>query len=304
MKDLTWVAPLNPRDALLGGRTGLSCCYHKTENGEIIDYVDYTSLYPWVNKYGTYPLGHPLIIKNPTDQNISNYFGIAQVDIIAPENLFHPVLPMKMDEKCMFTLCATCAKEQLNHPWFEPTNKCRRTEKERTMTETWCTQEVKMAVRKGYTILKIHEVWHWPETQRKQNLFAPYVNKFLKAKQESSGWPSGCETDEEQETYIAEYEKHEGILLDKEKIVVNRGRKAVAKVMLNSFWGKFGEGENKPQTRTIQRVEDWDKLLIDDTVIVKSVNVYSEDVFEVTTEKKEGACAPNAKGNIFIVKLI
>ena len=66
------------------------------------------------------------------------------------------------------------------------------------------------------------EVWHWPETQRKQNLFAPYVNKFLKAKQESSGWPSGCETDEEQETYIAEYEKHEGILLDKEKIVVTQ----------------------------------------------------------------------------------
>ena len=157
-----------------------------------------------------------------------------------------------------------------------------------------------MAVRKGYTILKIHEVWHWPETQRKQNLFAPYVNKFLKAKQESSGWPSGCETDEEQETYIAEYEKHEGILLDKEKIVVNSGRKAVAKVMLNSFWGKFGEGEDKPQTRTIQRVEDWDKLLIDDTVIVKSINVYSEDVLEVTTVKKEGACAPKAKGNIFI----
>ena len=78
VKDLTWVAPLNPKDALFGGRTGLSCCYHKTENGEIIDYVDYTSLYPWVNKYGTYPVGHPLIIKNPTDQNISNYFGIAQ----------------------------------------------------------------------------------------------------------------------------------------------------------------------------------------------------------------------------------
>ena len=235
VKDLTWVAPLNPKDALFGGRTGLSCYYHKTENGEIIVYVDYTSLYPWVNKYGTYPVGHPLIIKNPADQNISNYFGIAQVDIIAPENLFHPVLPMKMDEKCMFTLCATCAKEQLNHPWFERTNMCRHTEKERTMTGTWCTEELKMAVRKDYTILKIHEVWHWPETQRKYNLFAPYVNKFLKAKQESSGWPSGCETGEEQETYIAEYERHEEILLDKEKIVANPGREAVAKVMLNSF---------------------------------------------------------------------
>ena len=69
--------------------------------------------------------------------------------------------------------------------------------------------------------------------------------------------------------------------------------------MLNSFWGKFGEADNKPSTSTLQKVEDWEKLINDDTVIVKSVNVYSEEVLEVTTVKKEGACAPNVKGNIF-----
>ena len=285
---------------MFGGRTGLSCCYHKTDNGERIDYVDYTSLYPWVNKYGTYPLGHPTIIKNPTDQNISNYFGVTKVDVIAPEKLFHPVLPMKIGEKCMFTLCAACGKTQLEKPWYERTNLCPNTEKERTMTGTWCTEEVKMAVRKGYRILKIHEVWHWRESKRKTGLFALYVNKFLKAKQESSGWPADCVTDEQKAEYVSEYEKYEGILLDKEKIVVNPGRKAVAKVMLNSFWGKFGEADNKPTTSTIQKVEDWEKLINNDSIIVKSVNVYSEDVLEVTTVKKEGACAPNVKGNIFI----
>lgn len=53
IKDLEWSPPLNPKDALFGGRTGLSSCYHKTVPGERIDYIDYTSLYPWVNKYGT-----------------------------------------------------------------------------------------------------------------------------------------------------------------------------------------------------------------------------------------------------------
>ena len=38
----------------------------------------------------------------------------------------------------------------------------------------------------------------------------------------------------------------------------------------------------------------------DESVIVKNVNVYSEDVLEVTTVKKEGAFAPTTKGNIFI----
>ena len=38
----------------------------------------------------------------------------------------------------------------------------------------------------------------------------------------------------------------------------------------------------------------------DEAVVVKNVNVYSEDIMEVTTVKKEGACAPTTKGNIFI----
>lgn len=38
----------------------------------------------------------------------------------------------------------------------------------------------------------------------------------------------------------------------------------------------------------------------DETVVVKNVNVYSEDIMEVTTVKKEGACPPTTKGNIFI----
>ena len=300
IKDLEWTAPLNPKEALFGGRTGAATLYSKTTEDEEISYVDYTSLYPWVNKYETYPLGHPTIIVNPVNQNIGDYFGVAKVDILAPEGLFHLVLPMKINDKCMFTLCATCAQEQLEQPWHERINLCNHTDKERLMTGVWCTEELKMAVRKGYKILKIHEVWHWSENERKTGLFAPYVNKFLKAKQESAGWPSDCVTDQQKEAYIAEYEVHEGIKLDSDKIEVNPGRKAVAKVMLNSFWGKFGEADNKPTTSTIQKVADWEKLINDDTVMVKSVNVYSEEVMEVTTVKGKGAWAPNTRGNIFI----
>ncbi|CAH3179007.1 unnamed protein product [Porites lobata] len=255
IKDLEWTAPLNPKEALFGGRTGLSCCYHKTVPDERIDYVDYTSLYPWVNKYGTYPIGHPTIMKNPSDQNIDNYFGIAKVDVLAPEKLFHPVLPMKIGDKCMFTLCATCAQEQLEKPWHERSNLCKHTDQERQMTGTWCTEELKTAVERGYEILKIHEAWHWGENQRKRGLFAPYVNKFLKAKQEASGWPSDVETDEQKAKYVSEYEMHEGIQLEQDKIEINPGRKAVAKVMLNSFWGKFGEADNKPTTSTLQKLK-------------------------------------------------
>ena len=230
---LEWTGPLDPKDALFGGRTGLSACYYKSVPGERIDYIDYTSLYPYVNKYGTYPLGHPTILRNPIDQNIQVYFGVAKVDVLAPEHLFHPILPVKLASKCMFALCMACAKDQLDQPWHQRTNVCPHTDQERTMTGTWCTEELKMAVKRGYRVLKIHEVWHWAEDKRKTGLFAHYVNKFLKAKQESSGYPSDVVTDEQKTEYVKQYKEHEGIQLDPERIEKNPGRKQVAKVMLN-----------------------------------------------------------------------
>lgn len=53
------VTPLEPRDAFFGGRTGVATLYAKAEEGEDIAYVDFTSLYPSINKYGTYPVGFP-----------------------------------------------------------------------------------------------------------------------------------------------------------------------------------------------------------------------------------------------------
>ncbi|CAL1273615.1 unnamed protein product [Larinioides sclopetarius] len=39
--------PLNPRDSFFGGRTNAIMLFHEGD----IKYVDFTSLYPWVNKY-------------------------------------------------------------------------------------------------------------------------------------------------------------------------------------------------------------------------------------------------------------
>ena len=87
VKNMTWVFPLDPRDAFYGGRTSLAKYYHKAEENEQILYEDFTSLYPTINKYSTYPLGHPQIIVNPESQNIQDYFGIAKVGVLAPEKL-------------------------------------------------------------------------------------------------------------------------------------------------------------------------------------------------------------------------
>ena len=78
-------------------------------------------------------------------------------------------------------------------------------------------------MEKGYKILHIHEVWHFPEKQT--GLFADYVNTWLKIKEEASSWP--------------EHFKEKIQVLEPVKIQKNPGLRTLAK-MLNSMWGKFG----------------------------------------------------------------
>ena len=229
------VAPLNPRDAFYGGRTEAVALHAVVGEGEEIRYCDITSLYPWVNKNATYPIGHPQIITQPRDQSITSYFGLATVDILPPTNLYHPVLPVRYNQKLTFPLCASCVKEEQEKPMLQRVHYCTHTDVERTLRGTWSTPEIEKAEEKGYIIKHIHEVWHFPPNQRQTGLFANYVNTWLKTKQESSGWPSWCESTEQKRSYILKYQQQEGIRLDISRIEKNPGRKATAKIMLNRY---------------------------------------------------------------------
>ena len=115
--------------------------------------------------------------------------------------------------------------------------------------------ELLKAIEKGYRVLRIREVYHFPPAQRRQGLFKEYVNTWLKGKTEASGWPpnadSSLKTPSEQTLFRLQYATREGIHLDPDNLVPNKGKKATSKLALNSFWGKFGEQENK---RKIQQI--------------------------------------------------
>ena len=180
LKTFDLVDPLNPRDSFFGGRTSGVRFHYAAAEGDEIHYVDINSLYPFANKTKTYPVGHPKILVNPVDQDINNYFGIAQVKILPPPLLYHPVLPGHIGGKLTFPLCRKCAMEELEKPWLTRTAACHHTEEERCIIGTWCTPELHKAVELGYRIVKIYEVWNFPTDQGKEGLFADYVNKWLK----------------------------------------------------------------------------------------------------------------------------
>ena len=60
--DLDLQTSLDPSEAFYGGCTNAIRLYHQMVDDEEIHYSDYTSLYPWVNKYGKYPTCHPVSI--------------------------------------------------------------------------------------------------------------------------------------------------------------------------------------------------------------------------------------------------
>ena len=74
--------------------------------------MDFTSLYPWVNKYREIPIGHPeiLISEALVDRSPTEFFGMIKCEILPPPYLFHPLLPYRAQGKLMFLLCRTCAE--------------------------------------------------------------------------------------------------------------------------------------------------------------------------------------------------
>ena len=70
---------LNPRDVLCGGRTNAFVWHQEGKIG----YVDFTSLYLYIQRYGSFPIGHPEIITENFE-----YFGLINCSILPPNNLY------------------------------------------------------------------------------------------------------------------------------------------------------------------------------------------------------------------------
>ena len=71
------------------------------------------------------------------------------------------------------------------------------------------------------------------------DLFKEYIKKFLKIKIESSGYPPEVTTEAEKNSFRNLYEQKYGIILDDKNMIFNPGMRHIAKLALNSLWGKF-----------------------------------------------------------------
>jgi len=93
-------------------------------------------------------------------------------------------------------------------------------------------------------------------------LFADYVDTFLKLKQEASGYPSWVRTEDDKVRYMDQFYRDEGIRLDRDSIGYNAAKRGLAKLCLNSMWGKLTEKSNRTKTLISQPAELYRSLVM------------------------------------------
>ena len=308
--------PMDPREALFGGRVDCYQLFWKSFKGGIlaafpdvtnrlqtrhVKYKDFTSLYPFINKNGVYPVGHPVVLRNREFIRTTPwpYYGLMHCKVLPPRDLFHPVLPTRVKPegctapKLVFTLCRSCATEAN----FQ-VNACTHTEEERALEGVWTTPELELALEEKYLVLEVYEVWTY--MRRKKGLFAEYIKTFQKGKQEAAGWPKRCDTPAKKALYIQRYKEVEGVELDPSRIgdTKNPTLYDLNKRCMNSFWGKWAERQDTLQSTLTHSADAFYKFLEDPNLHEKKFAIVNEDTMVLNWRQHQFAISGSSKGSV------
>ena len=256
--------------------------------------MDFVSLYPTVQYFKTYPVGHRTKISNLITYD-KKWFGFVKCKIDPLRNLYHPVLPVrrmcKKSEKFLFPLCRTCAEYQQQTP-------CEHEEEQRSIMGTWCTNEMNKAIEKGYRITRIYEVWHFDKTT--DTLFRDYVKEFMRIKMENSKPPAvGANCSYKSIENFKQVVK-DRLDINLGKIEYNTGMQQIAKLCLNFLWGKFGQKLNLTQTKYVTEPKEFYGVLLDEIVDDLNIQFLRSDMVQMNYNIKDKFVDNHYNTNIFV----
>ena len=206
-------------------------------------------------------------------------------------------------------MCRKCSED------VPPPNHCTCSDDDRAMVGSWITPELNKALDLGYRILQIFEVYHYDVstensvdlfTGENVNLFKEYVDLFLKVKTENSDFPQGCETYSQKLEYVENFFCVEGIHLDINNIEFNSAKRNVAKILLNSIYGKFAQTPGKKQTKIIngQNPSELFKIISDPKLDVVDFNVVDEDTLLLDYAQKTEVVHSGSSDNVPVAAFI
>ena len=129
------------------------------------------------------------------------------------------------------------------------------------------------------------------------------LHQYVPEVQARGEWPSGLGQDpDDVQEYIDRYFEKEGVSLDGEKIEKNPGLGALAKLCLNSFWGKVGQRPNLKQSQFYHETEAdaFFRVLSDPTKEVQNFHIVANDTIQVEWIYKKDCQPEDNKTNIYL----
>ena len=103
--------------------------------------------------------------------------------------------------------------------------------------------------------------------------------------------------------YVRKVKDTENIELNPDKIEVNAGRRASAKLMLNSMWGKFITRDTLSSTKFITDPSVYFALSTWEAVEIQDIHVVSRNCLMVTSTATEDFIEGNSDTNLAIAAL-
>lgn len=244
------------RESFSGGRTVVYQPKFVSTGTEKLAYIDITSEYPAVLSNCPMPFGKEKRIKPPQDfkltlDNIDTMLGLnikyggcsaIYCKVKAPENLLIPLLPLTNKGKLSFPIGR--------------------------FIRTWCSPEIKEALKLGYEILEIYEIIYWEESS--SHLFDDFLrfgieNKIYASDFSKEEIPSVVEENKMGlmpfESYMDDWKmEKQGHFnfccdLNPELFKFSGPTRQLLKLCINSFFGRFGMAGQQSKTEDFTKDE-------------------------------------------------
>uniref|UniRef100_A0A914YME9 DNA-directed DNA polymerase n=1 Tax=Panagrolaimus superbus TaxID=310955 RepID=A0A914YME9_9BILA len=283
-------SPINLRSALQGGRCGpMKLALNRIPGQQIIKHFDIVSLYPFICAFFQLPKMHPIIkTKSEPYQRVEDVpFGIIKAKVLPPINQKLPVLGVKKHSMLLFGNCNRCME---NYGQPDPKNparnvgkiSCKCTDEQRSLVVTTTSEELKFAMRCGYVVEEVYHSLEYAHTSNK--IFLPYIQDFLVLKTHASLPPPSFNTPEGKKNFVDLHKKLYGITIDPDKCAYNPGQRFIAKIFLNSAWGRFSYLANASEKDVIN-YNEYAELTKDEQIYDLTAIEIEENVLMATYKK-------------------
>ena len=286
---------MDDREMFFGGRTEVFSPYldirHVPEDE--IKYHDVCSLYPFVCAFKMLPTGNPIHVCGRAVERArvvdlthpNRYFGFVRCTVAPRTSCLLGLLP-----------CRDEVSGRLEFPLAR-------------MTGSWGTQELELAIRQGYVVEEIFEVYHWTQDERSDTLLRGYIAFFMQMKQEAEGWKklggSSEDPSEEEKDILVErtyLQSGELVRIRKELVKKNPVKRQMSKLFLNSLWGKFCQKKQVDSFTTIHSYQQFAELWFDARNDQKgfAFRFIGGTTWKVRVRRKVEFTTSNRRYNIFL----